>query len=292
MEKNFNQLPEYIKDHLKSITKTSGLPDNDESLTKIFDNWFDKKVMFEEQIKALDMMEISNFTKDEKKAALMLTYSGSLISLGTIKNETRWVEYSSIKLRSDVPDIIIDEKAAIGSDTGVDKSLDFREGRIKSTSGLFKIAVCKDDVSFDEQDKRIREATIFLTNGFMKINRTLSVQTDADLGFTMKSMVNYIAKRNCMTIIQTKRIIDDYISVVESGMLLGDRVPVGRIGRLSLKLKPAQKARLGRNPATGEEITVKAKPEMLVPKINFSKYIKERAAMAKINAEIDDESEE
>jgi nucleoid DNA-binding protein len=289
MERDFNSLPESIKDHLKSITKTSGLPDNQESLLKIFDNWYEKKTMFEDQIKALDMMETDSFIKDDKKAALMLTYSGSLISLGTLHNGSRWVEYSSIKLRSDVPDIVIDENAVIAGDAGVDRMLEFKEGRIKSTSQLFKIAVCRDDVSLDEQDKRIREATIFLTNGFMKINRTLSIQTDADIGFTMKSIINYLAKRNGIKINQMKRIIDDYISIIESGMLLGDKVPFGKIGRLYLKLKPAQKARVGRNPSTGEEVTIKAKPETPVPKISFSRYMKERAAMAIISPEKDEE---
>ena len=289
MESNFSQLPESIKEHLKSITKTSGLPDNEESLMKISDNWFEKKKMFEEQIKALDMIEINSFNKYDKKAALMLTYSGSLISLGTLRNNLRWIEYSSIKLRSDVPDILIKDDAVLSSDTGIDKTLEFEEGPVKSTSLLLKIAVCKDDVSFEEQDKRIREATIFLTNGFIKINKTLSINADADIGFTMKSIINHLAMRNSISINQTKRIIDDLIYIIESGMLLGEKVPIGKLGKMYLKLKPSQKARVGRNPSTGEKITIKAKPEMFIPKMAFSKYVKEKASRAKVTAGIEEE---
>jgi nucleoid DNA-binding protein len=283
MEKDFNALPESIKQHLKSITESSGLPDTPESLAKITDNWFEKKSMFEAQINSLDMIETDSFTKDDKRGALMLTHSGSLISLGPLRNDTRWVEYSSIKLRSDVPDILIKDDAKIAADTGIDKILEFADGPLKSTSLLLKIAVCKEDVGIEDQDMRIREATVFLTNGFIKINRSISVHEGPGIAqFTTKSIVSHVAAKNGITQVRAKKIIDDYIYIIESGLLLNERVPLGRIGRLLLKLRPAQKARVGRNPKTGEEVTIKAKPEKPVPKMAFSKYIKEKSANARI----------
>jgi DNA-binding protein HU-beta len=38
-----------------------------------------------------------------------------------------------------------------------------------------------------------------------------------------------------------------------------ERVKIGGLVQLTVRVKPAQKARKGRNPATGEEITVAAK---------------------------------
>jgi nucleoid DNA-binding protein len=38
---------------------------------------------------------------------------------------------------------------------------------------------------------------------------------------------------------------------------------------------------MGRNPATGEEMLIPAKPETGVPKMSFSKHLKERAASSK-----------
>ncbi|MDY6969287.1 MAG: HU family DNA-binding protein [Spirochaetota bacterium] len=292
MENNFNNLSDTLQSHLRSITGSSGLPDTEESLDQITKNWFEKKELFEEQIKLLDMIEVDSFKKDDKKGTLMLTYSGSLISLSSLNNDCRRVEYSSIQLRGDVPDIITKDDVKISYDTGIDQLLEFEEGPIKKTSALLKIAVCKDDVNIEEQDLRIREATIFLTNGFLKINQSLSLNSDANIGqFTMKSIVSHISKRNNITNKQAKQIIDDYILILESGMLLGERVSVGRLGRMHLKMKPAQKARIGRNPHTGEDITIKAKPEMLVPKMTFSKYIKERSIKAKISAGFSDEDD-
>ena len=284
MEKNFNELPEIIKQHLKSITESSGLQDNEESLKIITDAWFEKNEMFDEQIKSLGMIETDSFAKDDKRAALALTYSGSLVSLGTLRGDSRWVEYSSIKLRSDVPDIVIKEDAKLVQDTGVNKAIEFEAGPLKSTSLLLKIAVCKDDVPLEEQDIRIREATIFLTNGFIKINRSITVEEGVNIAqFTIKSIASQVAGINQISAAKAKKILDDYICIMESGLLLGEKVPVGKLGRMRLKLRPAQKARVGRNPKTGEEITIKAKPEMPVPKMAFSRYIKDKALNIKID---------
>ncbi len=38
------------------------------------------------------------------------------------------------------------------------------------------------------------------------------------------------------------------------------KVRVGGLVQLTVRVKPAQKKRTGRNPATGEEITITAKP--------------------------------
>jgi nucleoid DNA-binding protein len=284
MERNFNELPEIIKQHLRSITESSGLPNTEDSLRKITNAWFEKNEMFDEQIRSLDMSEINSFARDDKRAALALTYSGSLVSLGTLRGDKRWIEYSSIKLRSDVPDILVKDDAKIADDTGVDKAIEFEEGPLKSTSLLLKIAVCKDEVSLEEQAIRIREATIFLTNGFIKINRSIIVEDGLNIAqFTVKSIASQVAGINQIPVAKARKILDDYLCIMESGLLLGEKVPIGKIGRMRLKLRPAQKARVGRNPRTGEEVTVKAKPEMPIPKMAFSKYIKERSANVKID---------
>ncbi|MEJ2664566.1 MAG: HU family DNA-binding protein [Spirochaetia bacterium] len=239
--------------------------------------------MFEEQTASLDMIETDVFGKDDTRGALLLTYSGSLISMGPLKNGGRHIEYSSIKLRRDVPDIVIQENTGLAGDIAVDKTVAFTEGKIKSTSNLLKIVVCKEDVSLEEQEKRIREATIFLTNGFVILNRSLSIESGAVPDhFTLAAMVKYLASRNDITQVLAKQILEDFLFLVECGVLLGQRVSLGRLGNMLLKKRAAQKARVGINPATGEEITIKAKPEMYVPKISFSKVLKEKAAQVKV----------
>ena len=177
----------------------------------------------------------------------------------------------------------VSEGARLEADLKVDHDVTFSEGPVKSTSSLLKITACGEDVPPEEQEKRIREATIFLTNGFMKINRTMAGPgEDVPDQFTLKAMVTYLASKNDVSQRLARQILDDYHTMIESGMLLGQRVPLGKIGRLFLKKRPAQKARVGINPATGEKITLKARPEEPAPRIAFSRIMKERARQAGI----------
>jgi nucleoid DNA-binding protein len=271
-----------IRAHLAGLVKSSGMPDNEQSLETMARVWFEKKEMFEAQIHALDMQELQKLPADDQRGALLLTYSGSLVSLGPRGRNGRRIEYASIQLRTDVPHLAVMDAADIEGDAALDKGLAVKGGQIQSTSPLLKIAVCGEDVPPEEQEKRIREATIFLTNGFVKINRTVAGVEGLPDQFTTKSIVTYLARMNGLSQKQTRQIIDDYHTMLESGMLLGLRVPLGKIGRLFLKLRPAQKARIGINPLTKEKITLKARPEEPVPRISFSRVMKEKARQAQL----------
>lgn len=282
---NFENLPEKIRGHLKVITESSGLPDTQESLQIITANWLEKRRLFKEQISNLGMIEVESFNSVDTRGVLMLTYSGSLISLGTLSasDGTRSLEYASIKLRSDVPDIIKENNVSLAGDARIDRPAEFSGSVIKKTSALYTISSCDESVNKEEQEKRIKEATIFLTNGFMKINSTLAInRNQKPEHFSTRTMAGYIAKINNTTTRQTKQIIDDFLYLVETGVLLGEKVPIGRLGRLFLTKRPAQKARVVKNPATGKEMTIPAKPEMAVPKMRFSTQFKERAGITEI----------
>lgn len=279
MDQNIQSLPEHIISHLKGLVTSSGLPDSEESFEKIAKNWIEKKNMFESQIKALDMIEVESLTKDDVKGSILITYSGSLISISPLFEDSRWVEYASIKFRSDVPEMVKIHTTNLQTDINIDQSVEFTDGPIKSTSPIFKIAVCKDNVKIEEQENRIREATIFLTNGFIKINRSLNLdEKSKPVQFNFKSIVLYLANKYSLTQKQTKEILEDYIMILECGVLLKEKIAFGKIGKLYLRKRAAQKAKVRKSPKTGEEITIKAKPEAYVPKISFSKAMKEKSS--------------
>jgi nucleoid DNA-binding protein len=296
METHFEKIPDAIKNHIREVTKTSGLPDSEESLERIARTWLKKREMFQDQLGLLHMKEVDLVDREAQKAVLMLTYSGSLVSIGVPEITSppeggrRWAEYASIGLRMDVPDIALKSDAMVSGEIALDQGIEFADGPIKKSSPLLKIALCGDEVSPAEQDNRIREATIFLTNGFVKINRTLSSAGEAIPDqFTMRSMIAYLAAKNGMTQKETKQLLDDYLTLIETGVLLGEKVPVGRLGKMQLRLRPSQKARLGRNPATGEEITIAAKPAMFVPALSFSSSLKEKARSVRVDEPEDSE---
>jgi nucleoid DNA-binding protein len=280
MSKYASQLTPAIRSHLAGLIRSSGLPDTEESREEMARVWFEKKAMFEGQIKALDMLELEHFSVDDPRGALLLTWSGSLLSAGSRRADTggRVMEYSSIELRTDVPHLAKSARGVFDADLALGEVARLREGPIASTSAVLKIAACDPSVPPDQQEKRIREATIFLTNGFVTINRSVTTRGhDFPDQMTMKSIVTYLARKNDLSQKQTRQLLDDYLILLESALLQGLKVPLGKMGRLKLRRRAARKARLGINPATGERITLSARPEELAPRMTFSRMLKDRA---------------
>jgi nucleoid DNA-binding protein len=99
---------------------------------------------------------------------------------------------------------------------------------------------------------------------------------------TASSMVQYVAEKNQIPRKLAKEIIDDIFNVIQAGVMNGDRVPVGKFGKIFIRVRPATKARKGRNPLTGLEMTIPPKKATKVPKFTFAKSFKAEALKAKV----------
>lgn len=274
----YETLPEKIKEQIDSLLPETGLPAGPESREKMASIWTEKLRLFESQIKALDMELIGELTAQDNRGAIILTYSGSLVSLGPDGGQGRWFEYASIKVRTDVPSLARGDHAKPDGSIKLHETAGFLDAPVKHTSHVYAIACCLPGTSPENQDARIREATIFLTNGFVKLNRSISLDSSiSGSQFDLRSIIGFVAKRNDITAVLAKKVIDDFLQVAETGALLGERVSLGPVGSLILRKKTASKARVMKNPRTGEELLIPAKPESLVPKIRFSKQFKEKA---------------
>ncbi len=272
---NINSIPENIENHLKGLLSMTD--DTELTLDDLKNVWIEKENLFERQTRSLGMVPLDQFAPDDPRGAILLTYSGSLISIYSAEDNFRKIEYASIKMRRDVPDVVIMEKTSLNEPVKINSPVSFSQGDIKKTSAVYKILSFEKDVPRQDQDKRISEAVIFLTNGFVKINRTLPTAADEQSPdqFDTRSIVKYIADTNNLTQKQVKEILEDYISILKSGLILSGRVSLGNIGNLYTKVQKPQSARVMKVPSTGEEIMVNAKPEMYVPKISFSKKLKQ-----------------
>ncbi len=100
--------------------------------------------------------------------------------------------------------------------------------------------------------------------------------------YTAQSIAKYIAEKHSLQRSKAQEMIDDLFDVINAGVMKGQRVPVGKFGKLFIKVKPATKERMGRNPLTGEEIKIAAKKATKVPKFSFSKAYKEAALKAAV----------
>lgn len=173
MGEYLEQVPEKIQDHLKQITKTSGLEYSDESIELIAQAWLEKKRQFEEETQKADMEDIDELLKDDERGALMMTYSGSLLTIGPLLEEGRHVEYVSIGLRKDVPDSSEKDASVLAEDINVDGEAVFDVGPISKSSPIFKIAVFKEELEAEEEEEKLSEATQILTEGFVDVNKTI-----------------------------------------------------------------------------------------------------------------------
>ncbi len=80
------------------------------------------------------------------------------------------------------------------------------------------------------------------------------------MALTQSQFVSAVAERAELSKADAKRALATLDEIVLEELGNAQKVRIGGLVQLSVRVKPAQKARKGRNPATGEEITIAAKP--------------------------------
>jgi DNA-binding protein HU-beta len=80
------------------------------------------------------------------------------------------------------------------------------------------------------------------------------------LPLTQTQLADAVADRAEISRNEAKRVLGALEEIVLEELGNAQKVRVGGLVQLTVRVKPAQKARTGRNPATGEEIKIAAKP--------------------------------
>ena len=80
------------------------------------------------------------------------------------------------------------------------------------------------------------------------------------MALTQTQLVTAVADRAQLNKNDAKRVLAALDEVVLDELGNAQKVRIGGLVQLTVRVKPAQKARKGRNPATGEEITIAPKP--------------------------------
>jgi DNA-binding protein HU-beta len=80
------------------------------------------------------------------------------------------------------------------------------------------------------------------------------------VALTQTQIATAVADRTGLSKADTKRVLEALEDVVLEEIGNAEKVRIGGLVQLTVRVKPAQKSRKGRNPATGEEITIAAKP--------------------------------
>jgi DNA-binding protein HU-beta len=80
------------------------------------------------------------------------------------------------------------------------------------------------------------------------------------LALTQTQLTAAVAERADISRAEAKRVLDALDEVILEELGNAQKVRISGLVQLTVRVKPAQKKRPGRNPATGEEITIAAKP--------------------------------
>ena len=83
---------------------------------------------------------------------------------------------------------------------------------------------------------------------------------------TQTQLADEVAQRSGMSRADAKRMLTALDEVVIDQIADAEKVKIGTVVQLEVRMRPATKERPGRNPATGEEITIAAKPASVAVK--------------------------
>ena len=83
---------------------------------------------------------------------------------------------------------------------------------------------------------------------------------------TQTQLADAVADRAGTSRADAKRVLTALEEVVLDQIADAEKVKIGSVVQIEVRVRPATKARPGRNPATGEEITIAAKPASVAVK--------------------------
>lgn len=110
-----------------------------------------------------------------------------------------------------------------------------------------------------------------------KVKKTKTTKAKAAKGMTKTQMVGELAGKTGLTKTQIQEVFAALSSLIAGELKAGRPVTIPGLVKISLKHRDATPARPGKNPFTGEAITIKAKPARRVVGVRAVKALKDMA---------------
>ncbi len=173
MGESFAKVSEEVQNHLKQLSGSVVLPEGEDALELLSSGWLEKEAGFLTQVEEENLEEVDSFSHDETRGGLIMTYSGSLLTIGPMGEDGRNVEYVSIGLRTDVPDSARKEGSVLQEDVILGEPAVFKKGPVLKSSPVYKIAVVKEDMSPEDEEELLIGVTQVLADEFAEVNKTL-----------------------------------------------------------------------------------------------------------------------
>jgi len=170
MAEHLDRLPERVREHVRGLVEPAGLRDVENAEELLAQGWLEKHAAFEHHAEARGMKLVDSFAAGESGGSLVMTYSGSIVSVGPMTDGSRDVAYASIGVRRDVPQMSVKQDSSLAADIVVDQVVEFREGPVQKTSRVFAIAVFREALPPAKENAALVEVTQVLTERFVDIN--------------------------------------------------------------------------------------------------------------------------
>lgn len=171
MGEYLEQLPERIREHVRQLVEPAGLAGVDGADEQLAQGWTEKHRAFERHTAERGMVTADSFAASEYAGALVMTYSGSIVSIGPVVDGVRDVAYASIGVRRDVPQMSVKQDSRLATDVVRDRVVEFDEGPVLKTSPVFAIAVFQKALPPAKEHAALIEVTQVLTERFVDINK-------------------------------------------------------------------------------------------------------------------------
>ncbi|MDC7240104.1 MAG: hypothetical protein PQJ50_07065 [Spirochaetales bacterium] len=161
-----------VLNHLQSLAERHGDPGG-RYFKDLSRAWQKKEKTFMKQVKSYHMTIESEVKKNETRAFILLTFSGSILGVGPAEEDgSRQIIYASVGQRKDVPDKLLEENMTLKSDVRLDREAIFTGGTFKKSSPVYKIALMSAGPSVS-QTRQLEDATRIMTKEFVSINNTV-----------------------------------------------------------------------------------------------------------------------
>ena len=171
MGEYLDKLPERVRDHVRLLVEPAGLKDVDDAEELLAQGWLEKHLAFEHHTANRGMVAVESFARAETTGALVMTYSGSILSIGPVLDGERDVAYASIGARRDVPQMSVKQDSKLSADVTRDRAVVFEDGPVQKTSPVYAIAVFKTALPPAKENAALVEVTQVLTERFVDINK-------------------------------------------------------------------------------------------------------------------------
>jgi DNA-binding protein HU-beta len=123
------------------------------------------------------------------------------------------------------------------------------------------MSTVKDEQPRFRRRKRTSQEACWARKHWPRLNATPGTNYSEEvLALTQTQLAAALAEKTDMSNAEAKRVLTALEEVVLDQIGNAEKVRIGGLVQLTVRMKPASKARKGRNPATGEEITISAKP--------------------------------